>query len=344
MSSEISMAMKPSQLESALGVLIREGSLCINLEGPPGIGKSSIVRSVTEKLGMDMIDIRAVLLDPVDLRGVPSVKDGLTHWNPPKFLPQKGCNPTVVFLDELDKAPGLVQAALLQFTLDRRIGEYVCPDNVVVVSAMNRQKDRAGSQKLNTALANRFIHLTLEADKEEWKKWAVQSEIHQYVRAFIDFKPGSLMDFDPSRPGAAFASPRSWEFASRALKAMQAEGVGGEVLAQTMRGTLGHGVGSEFVSFMAIYGKLPDVKAMLDKPAKAKIPDDSSIRYAIVTAAVDLYREDKSLAKNLMDLLGKFPPEYAMIGVQDAVSVDTKFAAMPETVAWLKATVKQISQ
>ena len=340
---EAIQAMKPSQLEAALKVIIKEGSLCVNISGPPGVGKSSIVKAVTQDLGMDMIDIRAVLLDPVDLRGVPSVKDGMTHWNPPKFLPQAGCKPTVVFLDELDKAPGMTQSALLQFTLDRRIGEYVCPDNVVVISAMNRAVDRAGSQKMNTALANRFVHLKLDADKEEWKRWAVVNDVHQYVRAYLDWRPSHLMDFDPSRPEAAFASPRSWEFASRLLKAFQAEGIRGETLSASLRGALGPGVGSEFNTFMSVYDKLPDVKEMLAKPTKAKVPDDSSIRYAVVTAAVDFYRGDKGLAKNLIQLLAKFPPEYAIIGVQDACSIDMSFGAQPETIEWLKKTSQKIA-
>lgn len=331
------IGLKPSGLQAALKSLIPRRSLCLNISGPPGVGKSSIVKQVANDLGMEFVDIRAVLLDPVDLRGVPSVERKTTRFNPPCFLPQEGCKDTIVFLDELDKAPMLTQCGLLQYALDRKIGEYVSPPNVTIIAAMNRQSDRAGSQKLNTALANRFIHLHLQEDKEEWKKWAIESDIHQSVRAYLDFRPSHLLDFDPSRPGNAFASPRSWEFLSTALKSLQASGVGGEVLAAAISGCVGEGVGAEFSTFLRVYDKLPDVEGMLKNPAKAKIPGDASIRCAIMSAAVDIYRRSPEVKLGLMEVLGKLPVEYTLIGVRDAATANTNFSMdNPKLKTWIK--------
>ena len=244
------IALKPTTLAATLKALIPQRTLCINVTGQPGIGKSAIVKQVAAELGMNFIDIRAVLLDPVDFRGVPSVEGGRTKFNPPDFLPKPGCGKTVLFFDEVDKAPSLTQCGLLQITLDRRLGEYELPDEVTIVSAMNRQGDRAGSQKLNTALANRFVHLNLMAEKDQWKEWAVEHEIHQSVRAYLDFRPNHITSFDPSRPGNAFASPRSWEFLSTALKAAQASGVSGEGLAAIISGRMVAGTVTAIVLIM----------------------------------------------------------------------------------------------
>lgn len=337
------IGLKPSGLVAALKSMVPERTLCLNISGPPGVGKSSIVKQVSKDLRMDFIDIRAVLLDPVDLRGVPSIERGRTRFNPPDFLPKEGCKDTIVFLDELDKAPMLTQCGLLQYALDRKIGEYVSPPNVTIIAAMNRQSDRAGSQKLNTALANRFIHLHLNEDKEEWKAWAVDSGIHQSVRAYLDFRPSHLLDFDPSRPGNAFASPRSWEFVSTALKAMEASGVGGEVKAATVCGAIGEGVGAEFNTFLRVYDKLPDVEAMLKNPAKAKIPEDASIRYAILSAAVDIYRNKPELKLNMMDLLLKLPTEYSLLGIRDATTANREFSqGNPKLIQWVKDNAKDL--
>ena len=338
-----SIGLKPKGLAAALKSLIHQRSLCLNISGPPGVGKSSIVKQVALDLGMAFIDIRAVLLDPVDLRGVPSIERGRTRFNPPDFLPKEGCKDTIVFLDELDKAPMLTQCGLLQYALDKRIGEYVSPPNVTIIAAMNRQSDRAGSQKLNTALANRFVHFHLQEDKEEWKEWALQADIHQSVRAYLDFRPSHLLDFDPARPGNAFASPRSWEFLSTALKSLQASGVGGEVLAAAIAGCVGEGVGAEFSTFLRVYDKLPDVAAMLKNPTKAKIPEDASIRYAIMAAAVDIYRNDTGLKLNLMDLLLKLPVDYTLLGIRDATTVDRSFAKdNPKLTQWVKDNAKDM--
>src|SRR5947208_2825514 len=118
---------------------ITDLSLCAR---PPGCGKSSVVRQAADQLGLDLIDLRVTLLDPVDLRGLPRLTDDAAVWVPPAFLPRGGSG--VLFLDELAQAPPLVQAACLQLTLDRRLGEYALPGGWAVVAAGNRAGDRAG--------------------------------------------------------------------------------------------------------------------------------------------------------------------------------------------------------
>jgi len=113
--------MKSAKIKSALTSLLSI-SQPVFIWGPPGIGKSQIVRQTAASLNLDLVDIRAVLLDPVDLRGLPRIsQDGLSHWCAPAFLPTTGSG--VLFLDELNAAPPLVQAACYQLVLDRKLGE-----------------------------------------------------------------------------------------------------------------------------------------------------------------------------------------------------------------------------
>jgi len=132
---ETSVSVKPS-----LAIAILKSGLNVNvpmfLWGPPGIGKSQIVAQVAADMSLPLIDIRAVLLDPVDLRGVPSVENGTTRWNPPNFLPSEGEG--LLFLDELSQAPDSVQSSLLQLVLDRKLGEYSLPDGWRILAAGNR--------------------------------------------------------------------------------------------------------------------------------------------------------------------------------------------------------------
>jgi len=49
--------------------------------------KSQIVAQVRRDLNISFLDVRAVQLDPVDLRGLPRIASDQTEWVPPKFLP-----------------------------------------------------------------------------------------------------------------------------------------------------------------------------------------------------------------------------------------------------------------
>src|SRR5271165_6557813 len=99
--------MKPSKLYEALHALIGE-RVPLHIWGACGVGKSQIVHQVADDLDHDFLDVRAVQLDPVDLRGLPRISADRTEWVPPKFLPTSGKG--ILFLDELTAAPQMTQA------------------------------------------------------------------------------------------------------------------------------------------------------------------------------------------------------------------------------------------
>jgi hypothetical protein len=105
--------MKPSKLYEALHALIGE-RVPLHIWGACGVGKSQIVSQVANDLDHDFLDVRAVQLDPVDLRGLPRIAEDQTEWVPPKFLPTTGKG--ILFLDELTSAP--------QVNARKRIGDF----------------------------------------------------------------------------------------------------------------------------------------------------------------------------------------------------------------------------
>ena len=131
--------MKPSKLYEALHALIGE-RVPLHIWGACGVGKSQIVSQVANDLDYDFLDVRAVQLDPVDLRGLPRIAADQTEWAPPKFLPNNGKG--ILFLDELTSAPQMTQAGCYQLVLDRKLGEYLLPEGWVVIAAGNPASER----------------------------------------------------------------------------------------------------------------------------------------------------------------------------------------------------------
>ena len=112
--------MKASSISDALRVLVA-ARRPVFIWGGPGVGKSSVVKQLAETLNVPLQDVRALLLDPVDLRGLPFLgSDGRSKWATPEFLPQNGTG--ILFLDELNAAPAMVQASCYQLVLDRKVG------------------------------------------------------------------------------------------------------------------------------------------------------------------------------------------------------------------------------
>ena len=188
----------------------------IFLWGPPGIGKSEIVSQITDNLpNSHLIDVRLSLWDPTDIKGIPffDSNSGTMQWAPPAELPSQEFasqfDNIVLFLDEMNSAAPSVQAAAYQLVLNRKVGTYKLPDNVLIVAAGNREADKGVTYRMPAPLANRFIHLELAVSFDDWFAWAVDNKIHQDVVGFLQFSKKDLYDFDPKSPSRSFATPRS---------------------------------------------------------------------------------------------------------------------------------------
>ena len=110
------------------------------LWGPPGIGKSELVADIAKELNGYMIDLRLGQMEPTDIRGIPfyNKDNGKMDWAEPVDLPTEefaaGYPIVILFLDEMNSSAPSVQAAAYQLILNRRIGKYKLPDNVVIVA------------------------------------------------------------------------------------------------------------------------------------------------------------------------------------------------------------------
>ncbi len=321
--------MNPLQVISSLHTLI-DIQQPVFLWGAPGIGKSQIISQVAKEKGYKIIDIRAVLLDPVDLRGLPRVtSDGQAVWCPPSFLPkQDNTEQGIVFLDELNAAPPLVQAACYQLVLDRRIGEYVLPDGWTVVAAGNGEKDRAVTHRMPTALANRMVHIDMQTYLEDWLMWAEKSNIRKEIIAFLRFRPSLLHDFDPQNSSKAFASPRSWEFVSKILDASAHASVEHELF----QGTVGLTAATEFVGFLDVWRDLPTIDSIIADPHTIEVPTAPATLYAICEAL-----GAKATSQNIENIVAyalRMPVEFSVLLMRTAVCNDENIVHSQAFAKW----------
>jgi MoxR-like ATPase len=314
---------KPSEIFESLNGLI-DARQTVFIWGGPGIGKSAVVKQLANKHGLPLRDVRALLLDPVDLRGLPYLSDGCSKWATPDFLPQDGAG--VLFLDELNAAPPMVQASCYQLVLDRKLGEYALPDGWSIVAAGNRESDRAVTNRMPTPLRNRFVHLDFEVDMQEWSQWAIQNGIRPEVIAFLRFRPALLSAFD--RDNNAFPSPRSWEFVSNILSINAKQRIEHELIA----GAVGTGAATEFSAFLTMFRQLPNIDAILLNPHKEVVPDNAAAQFAVATALAQ--RASDTNFDRVYQYLKRMPTEFNVLAVRDATLRDSNICHTAGYTQW----------
>ena len=246
-----------------------------------------IAQQVAADAGRRYVDVRVLLLDPVGLRGIPwRDADGRTRWAPPTFLP-----PTddpgrwLINLEELPSAVQLVQAALYQLALDRKVGEYELPEGAWPIAGGNRESDRGVVYRMPTPLASRFVHLEIKVDAQDWLACGAANGIAPEVLFYIQMRPDMLHLFDPQSREKAFCCPRTWEMVSRIVN--RRNGLDPFVERALFRGTVGEAAAVESSAFLKVWRELSHPRAVIDDPEIVVVPDNAS---ALIALCGSLYR------------------------------------------------------
>ena len=256
----------------------------VMLWGPPGVGKSQIIAAVARERHVPLIDIRLSQMEPTDLRGIPFRAGDRVEWSVPSLLPDERRHGAhgILFLDEITSAPPTVTSAAYQLILDRKLGEYALPSGWAIFSAGNRYGDRGVTYVMPAPLANRFTHFEIEPYLDDWVAWAHAAGIDARIVAFLRFRPELLFDFEPAGNPVAFPSPRSWEYAHRALAKFEATP---ELLLDALQACVGAGAGVECKAFLDHMRELPDIEAIA-RGESTEMPMGLDLQYGVAQALV----------------------------------------------------------
>lgn len=307
----------------------------VMLWGPPGVGKSQGVREIAAEIekqtGRDVriTDVRLLLFNPVDLRGIPTANEDktLAVWLKPQIFQMDASEEVIniLFLDEITAAPTSVQAAAYQITLDRTIGEHKLPENCIVMAAGNRVTDRSVAYNMPRALANRLCHFEIKEDTNAWHYWAVKNEIHPYVTGYIEYNSSALIRTEGME--LAFPTPRSWEMVSNIL-AYVSEDVA--AVYPMIVGCVGETAGSLFRTWTQIYAELPSLDTIFHGKSE-ELPKEKEVHIALKSAMVDYARKhpDKELIDASIDYACRMPWSFRGRLLQD-------YYCIPEIRGFLK--------
>lgn len=327
------------------------------LWGSPGIGKSSRVYAASRAIGLMCEPVYAATRQPEDFSGVP-VPDGSGGVNiactlgAANLLMKEGQGHGVLFADELSCARPAVQAALMSLVLDRRIGDTVLPGGVRIIAAANPVEEAAGGWELDPPLANRFAHLDITVPtSDEWTAWLISgsglerpmkiedgearvqagwpdawAKVSGMMAGFMKAFSSHLYTLPASGHqdrGKAWPSPRTWEFASRAVATVYALETNKEkrdkLAHDLVSACVGRGAAVAWATWVA-KADIPDPLDMLQDgwPIDTKRLDRTIAAYTAMTSYV-IQRKDKTerirLGGRGWELLG----ELIKVGMSDLI-------------------------
>ena len=324
--------MRPTLLATTLTSLVSiNRTTCI--EGPPGGGKTSIVRQVAQALDQHYIERHLPTMLVEDF-GIPVIGGDTLEYKIPDWFPAKGGKyddgrPGILCFDDRNQAGADIQKVLANICQARNLHGVPMADGWTVVSTGNRVSDRAGANRVLSHLRDRETALELETHLDDSSSWMLANDVKPQVVSFLRFRPNLLHDFDPQRDNNP--TPRSWVDGVSAVLGV----VPHESEYECFKGAVGEGAAAEFVGFMRIWRKLPSPDAILMNPQAADVPTDPATLYALSGALAS--RATDSNMERICQYIKRIPAEFSALTVTIAMRRDPK---LQNTAAFLNWSVE----
>ena len=306
------------------------------LWGPPGQGKTSVVRHISKDQGRHLEVILASIREPQDFAGLPIIANGLATITPPDWAKRLAeVQDGILFADEVNTAPPSVQAALLRVCLDKVAGDCHLGDDTSVIAAANPPEQAADGWDLAPPLANRFCHINWELPAEvvrdglsgNWASYQVPIPKAEDLKRALIGERAALSGFLASRPdlttvvpktsseqGRAFPTPRSWEMAVILSGWITACNLEPSVRRLAILGCVGSGPAAEFITYRENID-LPNPEELIKKPNDFVLPNRMDKVYVIGVSLLAVLRHN--MTKERWDAVGVIIERIASSGHPD---------------------------
>lgn len=302
-----------AKIDNSLRVSLADAATLIEVTGDqitnvliaePGIGKTSILKSLEANLGdeYDYIYVDCPVKDMMDIgANIPNHDTKQLEYYVASLFKLSGPGASrkkVILLDEVFKAPKLMQIIYTRLILERMVGDVALPDGSIVFATSNNVTDGVGDT-LAGHIGNRVALLPVrKPSADEWNSWAGKNNISRVIRSWVALNPkcmASYLDgnqednpyiFKPGKTTGQFVSPRS--LAKANVPISRKTRLSEHQLMSQLCGILGEAGARSMAAFIAVSDRVRDVRDIIKDPQGIDVPQDIASQVMIIMQAVDV--------------------------------------------------------
>lgn len=195
------------------------------LMGPPGIGKTAIVKQAAEEMGLGLVSYSITHHTRQSALGLPKIihkqygdeSFDVTEYTMSEIIASvydcmetSGCREGILFLDEVNCASETLTPSMLQFLQFKTFGSHKVPDGWIVVTAGNPVTYNRNAKEFDVVTWDRLKRVDIEPDYDAWKAYAYQTRVHASILSYLEVRKENFYRIEETVDGKRFVTARGW--------------------------------------------------------------------------------------------------------------------------------------
>ncbi len=202
------------------------------LMGPPGIGKTAIVRQVAEELGIGLVSYSITHHTRQSALGLPKIVHKTYEGNEYDVseytmseiissvydvMSETGLREGILFLDEVNCASETLTPSMLQFLQFKTFGKHKVPEGWIIVTAGNPVEYNRNAKEFDVVIWDRLKRIDIDPDFDAWKSYSYSTGIHASVVTYLEARRANFYRIEETALGKRFVTARGWSDLSRII-------------------------------------------------------------------------------------------------------------------------------
>ena len=210
------------------------------LMGPPGIGKTAIMKQIAEELGIGLVSYSMTHHTRQSALGLPFILTktyGGKEYSVSEYtmseiigsvydqMEETGIREGILFLDEINCVSETLAPSMLQFLQFKMFGRHRVPDGWIVVTAGNPPEYNNSVLEFDTVTWDRMKRIDIEPDYRIWKEYAKDRGVHPAISTYLDIKTNDFYRVESTIEGKTIVTARAWLNLSDMIRLYEKNGI-----------------------------------------------------------------------------------------------------------------------